>query len=250
MAVRAAEAVGYRNAGTVEFIMDAERNVYFMEMNTRLQVVEHPVTEMVTGLDLVHAQLRVAAGQDPGFTQEDIRLRGAAIECRIFAEDPANHFLPSPGSLQAYEPPAGPGVREDSGVYAGWQVPMDYDPMISKLITWGQDRDTALDRMARALSDYRISGVRTTIPFHKALMQHPAFRSGDFDTGFLETHSIDLEAGSCSGDGEAALAAAIIAAYDRRCRQDRQSSAQRHMSRWKRAGLNEGLARRLPGKGL
>ncbi len=248
MAVRAAEAVGYRNAGTVEFIMDAAGDVYFMEMNTRLQV-EHPVTEMVTGLDLVRAQILVAAGREPGFTQQDVRLTGSAIECRIFAEDPANQFLPSPGRLESYIPPGGPGVREDSGVYAGWTVPMDYDPMIAKLITWGRDRDTALDRMRRALDEYRIDGVRTTIPFHRALMDHPAFRSGDFNTGFLDTHTLDLGADESAEEQQAALAAALIAAHDRRLRLAGTRPPHGPMNRWKWAGLREGLTRRLPGGG-
>jgi acetyl-CoA carboxylase biotin carboxylase subunit len=248
MAVRAAEAVGYRNAGTVEFIMDGARNVYFMEMNTRLQV-EHPVTEMVTGLDLVRAQLLVAAGQEPGFTQDDVRLTGSAIECRIFAEDPANGFLPSPGCLEDYVPPSGPGVREDSGVYAGWTVPMEYDPMISKLVAWGRDRPTALDRMARALGDYRIGGVRTTIPFHLALMQHASFRSGDFDTSFLEKHQLDLNGRQDDEMEQVALAAAAIAAHQHRLDLARASGVHTPVSRWKRTGLREGLARRLPGKG-
>ena len=248
MAVRAAEAVGYRNAGTVEFIMDAAGDVFFMEMNTRLQV-EHPVTEMVTGLDLVHAQLLVAAGQDPGFSQKDVRLTGSAIECRIFAEDPANQFLPSPGRLESYIPPGGPGVREDSGVYAGWTVPMDYDPLIAKLITWGRDRGTALDRMRRALGEYRIDGVRTTIPFHLALMDHPDFRAGEFNTGFLETHTLALGGEESPDEQRVALAAALIGAHDRRLRLAGDRPRHGPMNRWKRAGLREGLTRRLPGGG-
>jgi len=248
MAVRAAEAVGYRNAGTVEFIMDGAGDFYFMEMNTRLQV-EHPVTEMVTGLDLVHAQIQVAAGREPGFSQQDVRLTGAAIECRIFAEDPGNQFLPSPGRLTGYVPPGGPGVREDSGVYAGWTVPMEYDPMIAKLITWGRDRDTALDRMRRALGDFRIDGVRTTIPFHRALMDHPSFRAGDFNTSFLASHALDLAGEADAGAERAALAAAVIAAYERRLRRGAPGRRQGSMSRWKRASLLEGLSRRLPGAG-
>ena len=249
MAVRAAEAVGYRNAGTVEFIMDEQRNVFFMEMNTRLQV-EHPVTEMVTGLDLVRAQINVAAGIDPGFTQEDIRLRGSAIECRIFAEDPENAFLPSPGRLTVYAPPAGPGIREDSGVYEGYTVPMDYDPMIAKLIAWGSDRDEALDRMRRALGDFRIGGVKTTLPFHRALIDHPAFRAGDIDTHFIDTHPLDLAATRGDGLERVALAAALVSAHDDRRRlaqAGRAAPAGRAMSPWKRAGLTDAVRRRLPG---
>jgi acetyl-CoA carboxylase biotin carboxylase subunit len=248
MAVRAAEAVGYRNAGTVEFIMDADRNVYFMEMNTRLQV-EHPVTEMVTGLDLVRAQIQIAAGRDPGLSQDDIQLRGSAIECRIYAEDPARGFLPSPGRLEVYEPPTGPGVRVDSGVYAGWTVPMDYDPMISKLIAWGRNRDEALDRMDRALGEYRIDGVATTIPFHRALMRHPDFRAGRIDTHFLESHTLDLAGEDDPAAGRVALAIAAVAAREHRRLLSRRAGARDGMSPWKRAALQDGLARRLAGKG-
>jgi acetyl-CoA carboxylase biotin carboxylase subunit len=249
MAVRAAEAVGYRNAGTVEFIMDADRNVYFMEMNTRLQV-EHPVTELVTGLDLVQTQIRVAAGLDPGFAQDDVQLRGAAIECRIYAEDPANRFLPSPGRLEAYVPPSGPGVREDSGVYEGYTVPMDFDPLIAKLVTWGRTRTETLDRMNRALAEYRISGVKTTVPFHRALLAHPDFRSGEFDTHFIDRHPLDLEIDEENGLSQAALAAALIAAREDRIRLARlsQTRGPARMSPWKSAALYEGLTRRLPGR--
>jgi acetyl-CoA carboxylase, biotin carboxylase subunit len=248
MAVRAAEAVGYRNAGTVELIMDAGRNVYFMEMNTRLQV-EHPVTEMATGLDLVRAQIRIAAGLEPEFTQADVVLRGHAVECRIFAEDPAANFMPSPGRLDTYRPPSGPGVREDSGVYEGAVVPMDYDPMIAKLIVWGQSREVALDRMLRALGEYRIAGVKTTIPFHVALLRHPAFRSGDFDTGFIDKHHAELMAalggGTEDDTADAALAAALITAYEDRLRLSAAGASA--AGAWKRAAVDEGLARRLGG---
>jgi acetyl-CoA carboxylase biotin carboxylase subunit len=199
----------------------------------------------------VRAQIRVAAGLDPGFTQADVELRGAAIECRIFAEDPENRFLPSPGRLEVYVPPSGPGVREDSGVYEGYTVPMDYDPMIAKLIAWGRDREEALDRMSRALAEYRIAGVKTTIPFHRALLTHPAFRSGDFDTTFIDRHPLDL-APQDGGDLErVALAAALIAAREDRIRlaQASRQGGGGAMSPWKRAALQEGLARRLAGRG-
>ena len=192
----------------------------------------------------------MAAGLDPGFTQDDVQLRGSAIECRIFAEDPSNNFLPSPGRLDAYVPPSGPGVREDSGVYEGYTVPMDYDPMIAKLITWGLTRTEALDRMSRALGEYRIGGVRTTIPFHQALMAHPAFRAGDFDTHFIDRHPLDLTGGEEDGLAGAALAAALIAAREDRIRLAGLSQARGpgRMSPWKSAALYEGLARRLPGR--
>ncbi|MFQ5718149.1 MAG: acetyl-CoA carboxylase biotin carboxylase subunit [Acidobacteriota bacterium] len=250
MATRAAQAVGYRNAGTVEFIMDEQQNVYFMEMNTRLQV-EHPVTEMVTGIDLVRAQVLIAAGLDPGFTQDDIRLHGSAIECRIFAEDPDNHFLPSPGRITSYTPASGPGVREDSGVYAGYTVPLDYDPTIGKLIVWGRTRQTALDRMRRALGELHIGGVKTTLPFHRALIDHPAFRAGDIDTHFIDTHSLAPSAAGGPAIEKAALAVALAAAHQAAQRLGRDGRrvdpSRRPMSGWKRAALSDGMRSRLPG---
>ncbi len=162
VAVQAAKSAGYTNAGTVEFLVDAERNFYFLEMNTRLQV-EHPVTELVTGLDLVHLQLRIASGEKLPFQQEDVTLRGHAIECRIYAEDPDNNFFPSPGKIQRLVRPSGPGVREDSGVYEGWNVPLDYDPMLSKLIAFAPDRAMAIARMQRALDEYFIGGIKTNL---------------------------------------------------------------------------------------
>ena len=162
VAVQAAKSAGYTNAGTVEFLVDAQRNFYFLEMNTRLQV-EHPVTEMVTGLDLVHLQLRIASGEKLPFRQEDITLRGHAIECRIYAEDPDNNFFPSPGLIQRLIRPSGPGVREDSGVYEGWKVPLEYDPMLSKLIAFAPDRAMAIARMERALSEYFVGGIKTNL---------------------------------------------------------------------------------------
>ncbi|MFQ5669265.1 MAG: acetyl-CoA carboxylase biotin carboxylase subunit [Acidobacteriota bacterium] len=240
MAVRAAEAVEYRNAGTVEFIMDAAGEVFFMEMNTRLQV-EHPVTEMVTGIDLVQAQIRIAAGRDPGVGSSGVQMRGAAIECRIYAEDPRRNFLPSPGRVETYRPPSGPGVREEAGIYEGYTVPLDYDPLMAKLITWGQSRQRALDRMLRALGEYRVSGVESTIPFHRALMRHPDFRAGRFDTGFVEEHLLGT---ASEEDAEPALeraaeAAAVIAALE--CRSGSGAISRgdrvRDLSAWKRAVL-------------
>jgi acetyl-CoA carboxylase biotin carboxylase subunit len=184
-AVRAAQAANYRNAGTVEFLVDADGHFYFLEMNTRLQV-EHPVTEMVTGLDLVQAQLRIAAGEPLPWRQEDIALRGAAIECRIYAEDPAYNFRPSPGRITALQAPAGPWVRDERGVFAGGEVSPYYDPMISKLVVWGASRPEAIARMRRALDEYVIAGIRTTIPFHRWLMDDEEFRAGRLDTGFIE----------------------------------------------------------------
>jgi acetyl-CoA carboxylase biotin carboxylase subunit len=184
-AVKAATAAGYYNAGTVEFLASNDSSFYFLEMNTRLQV-EHPVTELVTGLDLVRLQLEIAAGGRLPFTQKDVALRGAAIECRIYAEDPANNFFPSPGKITQLSEPSGPGVRVDSGVYAGWNVPIDYDPMLSKLIVWAGNRDQAIERMLRALGEYHVGGIQSNIPLFRAILNDPAFRSGDLDTGYLD----------------------------------------------------------------
>ncbi|SHJ10757.1 acetyl-CoA carboxylase biotin carboxylase subunit [Desulfofundulus thermosubterraneus] len=185
MAVRAARAVGYCNAGTVEFLLDKHQNFYFIEMNTRIQV-EHPVTEMVTGIDLIKEQIRLAAGEPLGYTQEDIQIRGWAIECRINAEDPARNFTPSPGLISAYLPPGGPGIRLDSAAYPGWKVPPHYDSMIAKLIAWGQDRDEAIARMQRALGEFIIEGIKTTIPFHQRVLHNAFFRRGEIYTNFIQ----------------------------------------------------------------
>jgi acetyl-CoA carboxylase biotin carboxylase subunit len=187
LAIRAVQAAGYVNAGTVEFLRGADGSFYFMEVNARLQV-EHPVTEMVTGIDLVKAMLRVAAGEPLPFKQSDIRLSGHAIECRIIAEDPAHNFIPSPGTIRGLRPPGGPGVRYDDGTYAGYTVPVYYDPMIAKLIVHGRNRREAIGRMARALDELRIDGLTTSVSFHRELMAHPAFIEADLHTGFLTEH--------------------------------------------------------------
>lgn len=188
-AVAAARAVDYVGAGTVEFIYTPEGDFYFMEMNTRIQV-EHPVTEWVTGIDLVREQILAAAGEPLSIRQEDVVLSGHAIECRINAEDPERNFMPSPGKIDAYLPPGGIGVRVDSAAYPGYVVPPTYDSMIAKLIVWAPTRDQAIDRMLRALGEFRIEGVRTTIPFHQRLLRHEKFRSGDVTTRFLEEYPI------------------------------------------------------------
>lgn len=185
-AVRGAKAIGYSNAGTFEFLVEGD-NFYFLEANTRLQV-EHPVTEMVTGIDLVKAQLRVAGGHPLPWKQEDIQFRGHAIECRITCEDAAKQFMPAPGLISDYREPAGPGVRVDSTAYAGWEVPRLYDSMIAKLIVHGEDRDEAIGRMSRALSEYVVDGVPTIIPFHSWAMKQPEFRAGLHDTNFIGQH--------------------------------------------------------------
>jgi len=191
-AVAAAKAVNYHGAGTVEFLLDKYGKFYFMEMNTRIQV-EHPVTEMVTGIDLIKEQILVAAGQPLSFTQEDIKLDGWAIECRINAENPARNFMPSPGKISNYLAPGGFGVRVDSAAYAGYTIPPYYDSMIAKLIVWGKTRQEAIDRMKRALSEFAVEGISTTIPFHLKVLDHDVFVSGHFDTKFLETYPLNLD---------------------------------------------------------
>lgn len=187
-AVAAATAVKYQGAGTVEFLLDKHGQFYFMEMNTRIQV-EHPVTEMITGIDLIGEQLAVAAGERLSFTQDDVRINGWAIECRVNAENPAKHFMPSPGLVKRYLPPGGFGVRIDSAVYSGYTILPFYDSMIAKVIVWGKDRKEAMSRMKRALAEFEIEGIQTTIPFHQQLLEHPLFLAGDFNTKFLEEHS-------------------------------------------------------------
>ena len=184
-AVALAKRVGYRNAGTIEFLVDNDRNFYFCEMNTRSQV-EHPVTEEVTGVDLVCEQLRVAAGEPLSFKQEDLTIRGHAIECRINAEDPSRNFAPCPGTLVSLHLPGGPGVRVDSAAYQGYKIPPFYDSMIGKLIVWGRTREDALSTMRRALDEMTIEGVKTTIPFQKQIVSHKSFNEGKYDTGFVE----------------------------------------------------------------
>lgn len=189
-AVNAAKAVDYTGAGTVEFIFDkAKQNFYFMEMNTRIQV-EHPVTEMVTGVDLIKEQIRVASGEPLSLEQADVVFDGWAMECRINAEDPNRSFMPTPGQIHSYLAPGGFGVRVDSFVYPGYHIPPHYDSMVSKLIVHGKTRTEAIHRMKRALDEYFIEGIKTTIPFHQRMMTHPVFLSGDFNTKFLETYPI------------------------------------------------------------
>jgi len=214
-AIAAADAVDYVGAGTIEFLVDADRNFYFLEMNTRLQV-EHPVTELITGLDLVALQILVAEGKELPITQEDIKMGGHAVECRIYAEDPRDNFLPSTGTLAKHRIPSGNGVRVDSGVEEGQAVTINYDPMISKLCTYGNDRDHAIKRMLRALDEYEIAGCRTTIPFCKFVLNHESFTSGEYDTHFVPDYFSreTLDAFIEDDDKVKALAAALLKMED------------------------------------
>lgn len=244
LACRVAEAVDYVNAGTVEFLVDGDRNFYFLEMNTRLQV-EHPITEMVTGIDIVREQIRIARGRKLNYRQEDLQLNGWAIECRINAEDPYNNFLPSTGQITSVIPPSGPGVRVDTGVYAGFTITPYYDSLISKLICWGETRGVAILRMRRALEEYRILGVRTNIPFHQKLLNSPRFMAGQFDTRFVEER-FTLEE-EFDGDDNLAMIAAVMATLvtHRETQQAAQivRQSERDTSNWKWVGRWERMQR-------
>ncbi len=191
-AVRAARAVEYSGAGTIEFLLGPDGQFYFMEMNTRIQV-EHPVTEMITGIDLIKEMICIAEGEPLSFAQEDVRFDGWAIECRINAEDPLRNFMPSPGKISFYLPPGGPGVRVDSSAYPDYVISPHYDSMIAKLIVWGPTREEAIARARRALGEFMVEGVKTTIPFHLKLLEHPVFAKGTFDIKFLEEHDLNLK---------------------------------------------------------
>jgi acetyl-CoA carboxylase biotin carboxylase subunit len=241
VAVRVARAANYTNAGTVEFLVDAEKNFYFLEMNTRLQV-EHPVTELVTGLDLVHLQILIASGGELPFRQQDLTIRGHAIECRICAEDPDNHFFPSPGTITMLLPPAGPGIRYDSGSYEGWKVPIDYDPLLAKLIAYGSDRNQAAMRLERALAEYFVGGIKTNIPLFQRILQDPDFQAARLDTGYLERllgGPSEPQAPPPGAPVAAAIAAALFAAMEGT--RTEAEAAPVSSSRWKRAALRDGL---------
>lgn len=241
VAVRAAKSVDYVNAGTIEFLVDKERNFYFLEMNTRLQV-EHPITEMVTGIDIVAEQLRVARGRQLSYTQDQIQIKGHAIECRINAEDPFNNFVPSTGRITHSLIPTGPGVRVDTGVYPGFEITPFYDPMIAKLIVWGETRAQAILRMRRALEEYRIVGVRTNIPFHQTLMDSHRFMGGQFDTRFVEERfSMDdaLEPDEANSEIAAIIATLVSHNENERSaqkvrRNERDASNWKWVGRWER----------------
>lgn len=244
VAVQAAKSAGYTNAGTVEFLVDAQKNFYFLEMNTRLQV-EHPVTELVTGLDLVHLQLRIASGEKLPFQQNDITLRGHAIECRIYAEDPDNNFFPSPGKIQRLIRPSGPGIREDSGVYEGWNVPLDYDPMLSKLIAFAPNRAMAIARMERALDEYFVGGIKTNLGLFRRILRHPDFVAAKIDTGFLDRLLAQPVASSPVGDDNqhvAAIAAALFTAMQpSKANGTNPAPAAASATAWKQAARKESV---------
>ncbi|WP_131535856.1 acetyl-CoA carboxylase biotin carboxylase subunit [Pedobacter nototheniae] len=208
-AVDVARSVNYTGAGTVEFILDENLDFFFLEMNTRLQV-EHPVTELITGVDLVKEQIKIASGEALSFSQEDLKINGHAIELRVYAEDPNNNFLPDIGTLQTYKTPKGNGVRVDDGFEQGMEIPIYYDPMIAKLITFGKDRDEAIERMVRAIEEYEITGIETTLGFGTFVMQHEAFKTGNFDTHFVNKY-FNAESLKVENENEALIAAVIAA---------------------------------------
>jgi acetyl-CoA carboxylase, biotin carboxylase subunit len=248
VAVRVAKAAGYWNAGTIEFLVDfnektGSKKFYFLEMNTRLQV-EHPVTELITGLDLVQLQIRIAAREKLPFRQEDVPVRGHAIECRIYAEDPANNYFPSPGKITMLATPEGPGIRLDSGVYEGWTVPIDYDPLLAKLVGYGQDRAQAVSRLVRALDELFVAGIKTNVELFRRILRDEDFRAGRIDTGYLERLP---EAGSDearkNNAGIAAIAAAAFAALDANSKAggNGANAVDAGPSAWKRAARTEGI---------
>jgi acetyl-CoA carboxylase biotin carboxylase subunit len=248
VAVRVVQAADYTNAGTIEFLVDAQKNFYFLEMNTRLQV-EHPVTELTTGLDLVHLQIRIAAGEKLPFRQEDVLIRGHAIECRIYAEDPDNNFFPSPGKITLLLLPSGPGIRRDSGMYEGWTVPIDYDPLLAKLIGYGTDRQQATARLIRALNEYFVGGIKTNMSLFRRILHDPDFQAGRLDTGYLD-RLLKQKEDCIGGDGRgaelAAIAAGLFAVLDPANAGNGSSGSAKveavARSRWKSAGREEALS--------
>jgi acetyl-CoA carboxylase biotin carboxylase subunit len=241
-AVQVAKAAGYTNAGTIEFLVDGERNFYFLEMNTRLQV-EHPVTESVTGLDLVVLQMQIAAGAKLTFSQQDIALRGHAIECRIYAEDTENNFLPSPGRLSSLTVPEGPGIRHDSGIYEGWTVPLDYDPLLAKLIVFGNDREQAIKRLRRALNEYYVGGIKSNLPLFRAIVDDDKFLAGEVDTGYLGRMLAGRRSKpNAEDDRIAAIGAALFESRNgASSNQNAPATLDQDGSRWKRAARTEAL---------
>ncbi len=244
VAVKAAQAVDYVNAGTIEFLLDKDNNFFFLEMNTRLQV-EHPVTEMVTGIDIVKEQIRIARGRTLSYKQAEVRFSGHAIECRINAEDPYNNFMPSTGRITHSLLPTGPGVRVDTGIYPGFEITPFYDPMIAKLIVWGETRAQAILRMRRALEEYRVVGVRTNIPFHQMLMDSHRFMGGQYDTRFVEERFSMEEAGETrESDHEiAAILATLVAHRETERSANIVNRNERDTSNWKWVGRWERMHR-------
>src|SRR6202521_4953368 len=246
-AVRLAKEAGYTNAGTVEFLVDAQRNFYFLEVNTRLQV-EHPVTEMVTGLDLVKLQIRVAAGEPLPFSQEDVKLSGHVVECRLYAEDPGNQFFPSPGTILSWRAPSGPGIRLDDGVYEGFIVSTEYDPMLGKLIAWGQDRAGAIARLQRALEEHSVTGIKTNSGLLLSILGDPEFRRGEIFTRWLDEKLPHLLAGKQGQelDGvaeEAAILVALVHSLGTKDAPPANGAAAETESRWKREARFEQIHR-------
>ena len=244
LALQLVRQAGYRNAGTLEFLVDAEKKPYFLEMNTRLQV-EHPVTEMVTGLDLVRLQIGIARGEPLPFRQQDLMQRGHAIECRVYAEDPEQGFLPSPGKIVALRVPGGPGVRDDSGVYEGYEVPIHYDALISKLVAYGGSRAEAIERMRRALAEYRVLGIKTTLPFFERVLEHEDFLSGEYDTSFVERLATSRPERRAERPIDVAIAAAAIHAFLDRQAVRGATAAAPAVSAWWGNGVREAQAGRL-----
>jgi acetyl-CoA carboxylase biotin carboxylase subunit len=248
VAVQVAQAAGYTNAGTIEFLLDQQKSFYFLEMNTRLQV-EHPVTELTTGLDLVHLQIRIAAGEKLPFRQEDVGLRGHAIECRIYAEDPDNNFFPSPGKITLLLAPSGPGIRRDSGMYEGWTVPIDYDPLLAKLIGYGTDREQATSRLVRALNEYFVGGIKTNISLFRRILNDPEFIAGRLNTGYLDrllAQPAENGATDAGAAAVAAIAAGVFAVFDPAAVQSEGASPNGAggtlTSNWKRTARQEGIS--------
>jgi acetyl-CoA carboxylase biotin carboxylase subunit len=247
VAVSIAREAGYYNAGTVEFLVDRQKNFYFLEVNTRLQV-EHPVTEMVTGVDLVREQIRIAAGEPLDLQQTDIQWQGSAIECRIYAEDAERGFIPCPGTIRRLRPPAGPGIRDDSGIFNGWEVPLHYDPLLGKLIAWGRTRGEAIDRMRRALDEYVLDGIGTAIPFYREVFRDDEFIQGTLDTGFIERFfQRRSEQSKAAQDSvpEAVLIAAALQYSRRSASAETTNHTKQPESAWKMEGRRTLLNSRL-----
>ncbi len=246
-AVTAAKSVNYEGAGTIEFLTDNAGNYYFLEMNTRLQV-EHPITEFVTGIDLVKEQIHIASGDRLAFMQKDISQSGHAIECRIYAEDPDNNFMPSPGIIKYMTEPSGPGIRTDGYAYEGFEIPMFYDPLISKLIVWSENREDAIRRMKRALYEYRIGGVRTSIKFLEKVMENKAFSQGQYDTHFIDDHIDELLGSTAEGNTQYEDLAIITAFIDYNEKLENSKTIKPFQSNggsspWKHFGRQKGVMR-------